>query len=98
MEMVRQIGWGFRDAGSDDELEPGLVEGSEVAGLEHPGVSGDHHLDTGDVMAVLELPDHGHNGVGFGLVALETADLQRKPGPVDEQADHDLRINRCSFE
>jgi hypothetical protein len=29
----------------------------------------------------------------LGFVALETADLQRGTGPVDEQPDHDLRVD-----
>jgi len=37
--------------------------------------------------------DDRHQGGGLGGVALETADLQRKSGAVDQQADDDLRVD-----
>lgn len=97
MEMVRQIGRGFGDAGTDDELQAGLVEVLEIARGEHAGVRGDDHLHSCDVMPGLELADDRHDGVGLGLVSLETSDLQRESGPVDQQADHDLWIDSTFF-
>ncbi len=35
--------------------------------------------------------------MGFGLVAFEAADLEGKAGPVDEQADDDLRVDAAFF-
>jgi len=44
-------------------------------------------------VAFLEGLQDRHDRGGLSGVALKTADLQRKPGAVDQQADHDLRIN-----
>ena len=35
----------------------------------------------------------GDDGGRLGGVALEAADFQREPGPVHQQADHDLRVD-----
>src|SRR3954452_10252459 len=44
-------------------------------------------------MPFLELLDDRDQGRGLGLVAFEAADLQREPVPVDQQTDHDLRVD-----
>ena len=44
-------------------------------------------------MPLLELLHDRNDGQRLGLVALETADLQRKACAVDQQADDDLRVD-----
>ena len=72
-------------------LSPGLVELLEVGRGEHPGV-GDHHQGL-DAVPGLERADDREQGEGLGLVALEAADLEGEPAPVDQEADHDLRVH-----
>jgi hypothetical protein len=67
----------------------------QVGGREHAGV-GDH--DHGlEPVAGLELPDHRQDRVLLGLVSLVAADLEGEPVPVDEQPDHDLRVDPALF-
>ena len=58
---------------------------------EHPGVGDHDHV--GQIVALLEGLDDRQDRGGFGFVAFEAADLQREPGTVDQQPDHDLRID-----
>jgi hypothetical protein len=44
-------------------------------------------------VAVLELLHDRDDGEGLGFVALVAADLEREASPVDEQSDHDLRVD-----
>jgi hypothetical protein len=44
-----------------------------------------------------ELADDRQDCVFFGLVSLKAADLEREALPVDQQADHDLRIDPAFF-
>ena len=44
-------------------------------------------------MAGLELPDDRQDRVLLRLAALEAADLEGEPVPVDQQPDHDLRVD-----
>ena len=44
-------------------------------------------------MALGELTDHRDDRGGLGLVAFVAADLQREPASVDQETDHDLRID-----
>lgn len=84
MKMVREIGGCFGDAGPDDEFQPHLIEGSEIAwqrAFLRPQRSPSPRPRA---VASLELPDNRHDGVGFGLVALEAPDFEREPGAVDE--------------
>ncbi len=97
MEMGRQISGRLRHPGADDELQAGLVESGEIRRRQHAGVGGDDHLHALEVVPGLELTHHGDQGVGFGLVAFETGDLQWEPGAVDEQPDHDLWIDPALF-
>ena len=46
-----------------------------------------------DAVPGLERLDDRQDRGGLGLVALEAADLQREPAPVDQQPDHDLRVD-----
>ena len=48
---------------------------------------------SGQAVAVLERLDDRQDRGGLGLVALEAADLQGEPVPVDQQPDHDLRVD-----
>src|SRR5690606_21124320 len=49
------------------------------------------------IVAFLKLAHDRDQGVGLGLVSFETADLQRKSSAVDEQSDHNLRIDPPLF-
>ena len=70
---------------------PGVVQVGQIRGREHAGV-GDH--DHGlDPVPGLELPDDRQDRELLRLVPLEAADLQGEALPVDEQADHDLRVD-----
>jgi hypothetical protein len=50
-----------------------------------------------DVVAVLELAHDRDQGVGLGSISFEAADLEWESGPVDEQADDDLRVDPPLF-
>ena len=75
----------------DDEPQPGLVELAQVRRRQHPGVGDHDHV--GQVVPRLELLDDRDDRRGLGLVALEAADLEREAAPVDQQPDHDLRVD-----
>ncbi len=90
-EVRLQVLGGLGDPRADDELQPGLVELAQVGRREHPGV-GDHHQALEGV-PVLEGPDDRQQREGLGLVALEAADLEGEPAPVDQQPDHDLGVH-----
>jgi hypothetical protein len=47
----------------------------------------------GQAVAGLERGDDRQDRGGLGLVALEAADLQREAAPVDQEPDHDLRVD-----
>jgi hypothetical protein len=90
-EVGLQVGRGLGEAGSDDEPQAGVVQIVQVARGQHPGVSDhDHGVQA---VALLERLDDRDQGGGLGLVALEAADLEREPVPVDEQPDDDLRVD-----
>jgi hypothetical protein len=82
---------GLGHSGADDEPQPGLIESFEVARGEHAGVGDDDKVV--QPMAFLEALDDRDQGGGLGLVALEAADLQREPGPVDQEPDDDLGVD-----
>ncbi len=90
-EMRLQIDRRLRHAGADDEPVARLVQCREVGRGQHPGV-GDHDQVL-DAVPGLERLDDRQQRVLLRLVPFETADLQREPGPVDQQPDHDLRID-----
>ncbi len=91
MEVGLQILGRFGGPGSDDESQFGFVEFAQVGAGKHAGIGDDDHV--GEVVALLEGLDDRHDRQGFGLVAFKTADLQREPAPVDQQAHHDLRVH-----
>ena len=53
---------------------------------------GDHH-EIGDAVGGLEGLRDGDDRGGLSLVALSAADLERKTGPVDQQAHDDLGVD-----
>ncbi len=95
VEVGSQVDGGLGLAGADDEAQARVIECLQVARGEHAGIGHDDHV--GDLVAFLERLDHRDDGVGFGLVSLERVDLQREPGPVDQQPDNDLRIDPAFF-
>jgi hypothetical protein len=76
-----------------NEPQPSLVQRRQVGRRKHAGIRGDHHRRIGQIVTGLESGDDRQQRVGLGGVALKTADLQREPGPVDQQTDNDLRID-----
>ena len=88
LQVDRRLG----HAGADDEPQPGFVELAQVRRGQHPGVG--HHDHVGRCCAVLGTALMiGTMRVRLGLVPLEAADLEREPVPVDQQPDHDLRVD-----
>ena len=72
-------------------LQPAVVEAARFAAESMPGVGDDDQVL--DAVPGPELADDRQDGVLLGLVPLEAADLEREALPVDQQADHDLRID-----
>ena len=80
----------LRDAGSEDEREPGGLQGDLVGLRDHAGIG--NHCHVGELMRLLEgVDDRQHRG-GLGFVALEGRNGQREPGRVGEQTQGDLRF------
>jgi hypothetical protein len=86
-QVVRRLG----DPRADDETEPGVLQRVEVTGREHPGISDHDHLR--DLVPLGERGQHGDQGGGLGLVALEQVHLEGEPARVDQQPDLDLRVH-----
>ena len=95
VEVGLQVAWGPGGAGPDDEPQPRLIQSRQVGRREHAGVS-DHH-ELLDAVGGLECLHDGNDRGGLGLVALPAADLERKTGPVDQQADDDLGVDPPLF-
>ena len=91
VEVGLQVAWGPGGAGADDEPQPRLVQGRQVGGREHAGVSDDDEVL--DAVGGLECLHHGDDRGGLGLVPLPAADLQGEAGPVDQQPDDDLGVD-----
>ena len=79
-----------RDAGAQDERQPGGFDGDLVGLRDHAGV-GDHG-DVGELVGGLEGVDDRQHGGGLGFVSLESLHGQREPGGVGEQSEGDLRF------
>ena len=90
-EVGLQIDGRLGDPRADDEPQPGVVEVAQVGRGQHAGVGDDDHV--GHAVAFLELLHDRDDRQRLGLVALEAADLEGEAAPVDQQADHDLRID-----
>ena len=88
VEVGLQVAWGPGGAGADDEPQPRLVQGRQVGGREHAGVSDDDEVL--DAVGGLEGLRDGDDRGGLGLVSLPAADLERETGPVNQQPDDDL--------
>ena len=82
-------------AGTDDEPQPGVVQGRQVGGREHAGVSDDDEVL--DAVGGLEGLHDGDDRGGLGLVPFPAADLEGEAGPVDQQADDDLGVDPPLF-
>ena len=95
VEVGLQVAWGPGGAGPDNEPQPGVVQGRQVGGREHAGVGDDDEVL--DAVGGLEGLHDGDDRGGLGLVALPAADLERKTGPVDQQADDDLGVDPTLF-
>ena len=91
VEVGLQVAWGPGGAGADDEPQPRLIQGRQVGGREHAGVSDDDEVL--DAVGGLEGLHDGDDRGGLSLVALPAADLERKTGPVNQQAHDDLRVD-----
>jgi len=88
VEVRLQVAWGADLSGPDNEPQPRFIQGRQAGGREHVSV-GDHH-ELGDAVGGPEgLHDEDDRG-GLSLVALPAADLERKTGPVNQQAHDDL--------
>ena len=91
VEVGLQVAWGPGGAGADDEPQPRVVQGRQVGGREHAGVSDDDEVL--DAVGGLEGLHDGDDRGGLSLVPLPAADLERKTTAVDQQADDDLGID-----
>ena len=80
----------IRDAGAEDERQPGGLQRDLVGLGDHPGIGDDG--DIGQLVGGLEGVDDRQHGGGLGLVALERRHRQREPGGVGEQPEGDLRF------
>ena len=90
-EARLQVPRGAGGAGTDDEADSGLIQGVQVGGREHAGVSDyDQGLDLG---GLAELFNDTDNRGGLSPVALPATNSQGEAGPVDQQPDDDLRVN-----
>jgi hypothetical protein len=65
---IRQV----RDAGAQDERQPGSLQGDLVGFGDHARI-GDHR-DISELVGGLERVDHGQHGRGLGAVAFECLD------------------------
>ena len=89
--------WASRSPGArtcrapGDEPQPGVVQGRQVGGREHAGVSDDDEVL--DAVGGLEGLRDGDDRGGLSLVALPAADLERKTMTVDQQPDDDLGVD-----
>ena len=90
-EVLGQVVGRLADPRPDDEGEPRVLQGVEVACRQHPGVGDDNHV--GDPVPLLEGLQDRDEGLGLCLVPLEAVHLQREPARVDQQPDLDLRIH-----
>ena len=88
VEVRLQIPWGADLSGADDEPHPGVVQGRQVGGREHAGISDDHELL--NAVSGSEGVHDGDDCGGLGLVPLPAADLERDTMTVDQQAHDDL--------
>jgi hypothetical protein len=86
-----EVVWGLGHAGADDEPQPGFVQGFQVRRGQHASVGDDDEV--AEAVPGLESLDDRQDRQGLGLVALEAADLQREPVPVDQQPDDDLGVD-----
>ena len=91
VEVRLQVAWGPGGAGADDEPQPSVVQGRQVGGREHAGVSDDDELL--DTVSGLEGLHDGNDRGGLSLVALPAADLERETMTVNQQAHDDLRVD-----
>ena len=91
VEVGLQVAWGPGGAGPDDEPQPRLIQSRQVGRREHACVS-DHH-EVLDAVGGLECLHNGNDRGGLDHVALPAADLERKTGPINQQAHDDLRID-----
>lgn len=91
MEVGSKVPGGLSQPGADDEVQVRFIQCLQVRGGEHAGVSRDDHV--GDLVTGLEVLDDRDHRAGLGQVPLETADIEREPGAVHEQPDHDLGIH-----
>ena len=91
VEVGLQVARGPGSAGPDNEPQLRLIQGRQVGGREHAGISDDHELL--DAVGGLEGLHDGDDGGGLGLVSFPAPDSQRETTAVDQQADDDLGID-----
>ena len=82
VEVGLQVAWGPGGAGADDEPQPRVVQGRQVGGREHAGVSDDDEVL--DAVGGLEGLHDGDDRGGLGPVALPAADLERETMTIDQ--------------
>jgi hypothetical protein len=88
-EVPGQVVGGLGDPRADDEPEPGVLQRVQVRRREHPGVSDHDHVP--HARALRERAQHGDQGGGLGLAALEQVHLEREPGRARQEPGLDLR-------
>ena len=89
--------WASRSPGArtcrapGDEPQPGVVQGRQVGGREHAGVSDDDEVL--DAVGGLEGLRDGDDRGGLSLISFPAPDSQRETTAVDQQADDDLGVD-----
>ena len=89
--------WASRSPGArtcrapGDEPQPGVVQGRQVGGREHAGVSDDDEVL--DAVGGLEGLRDGDDRGGLSLISFPAPDSQGETTAVDQQADDDLGVD-----